>query len=188
MHLTPAIYSFSLRPSSSLTPPFFPSPSPTAGQEYEFHNDFFDACDVDQTFRGGERRMTMLLYLNDMPEGDEGGSTAFQQLDLKVRKGGKRSVVWEERRRRRLTPLADSRAAHRSPRATLPPLSHPTDPPTAPCTSLQVRPEKGAALVFDNYREENPTRGDQRCFHAGQPPQHGVKYAINVWIRSRKFT
>ena len=54
---------------------------------------------------------------------------------------------------------------------------------------LEVRPAAGTALVFDNYREEDPMRGDARCFHAGQPPQNpgSVKYAVNVWIRARTF-
>ena len=51
---------------------------------------------------------------------------------------------------------------------------------------LAVRPRARAALAFDNYLP-GELRGDQRCFHAGRPPKVGTKYAVNVWVRARKF-
>ncbi|KAL1521325.1 hypothetical protein AB1Y20_020992 [Prymnesium parvum] len=72
------------------------------GQKYEGHHDFFDVCDLEDKVSSGRRRVqmeyasdgdrgvprrskvTFLIYLNDMPEGETGGGTGFPELNIEV--------------------------------------------------------------------------------------------------------
>jgi prolyl 4-hydroxylase len=92
------------------------------GQKYEGHHDFFDVCDVEDKTTNGRRQVTFLIYLVDMPPGEEGGGTRFPELQL------------------------------------------------------EVAPEKGSAIVFNDCFDNGAEDG--RTLHAGQPPIQAatVKY------------
>ena len=48
---------------------------------------------------------------------------------------------------------------------------------------LAREPRKGTALVFNDVLDSG--LDDERTEHSGTPPNSGVKYAINCWIRAR---
>jgi len=100
------------------------------GQKYEGHHDFFDVCDLEDKTYNGRRQVTFLIYLVDMPDGEDGGGTRFPDL------------------------------------------------------KLEVAPEKGSAIVFNDCFDNGAEDG--RSLHAGQPPKNPgtIKMAINGWIRS----
>ena len=54
---------------------------------------------------------------------------------------------------------------------------------TFPRMRLSIKPETGMALVFNDVLDSG--MDDERTEHAGTPPNVGVKYAINCWIRGR---
>ena len=65
------------------------------GQRYEPHFDYGEACDFEENEANGPRHVTMLIYLNDLPEAD-GGHTVFPRLDLKVSPRAHAAVVFND--------------------------------------------------------------------------------------------
>ena len=55
----------------------------TAGQRYEPHFDYGEACDFEENMGKGHRHVTMLVYLNNLPAG-AGGHTPFPKLNVQV--------------------------------------------------------------------------------------------------------
>lgn len=69
----------------------------TKGQEFRPHYDYF--LPNTQSFereksRGGQRRHTIFVYLNDLPEYETGGCTYFPHLKLRIRPKTGRAVFW----------------------------------------------------------------------------------------------
>jgi len=54
------------------------------GQKYDGHHDFFDVCDLEDKQQNGRRQVTFLIYLVDMPEGEDGGGTGFPELKIEA--------------------------------------------------------------------------------------------------------
>jgi len=66
------------------------------GQKYDGHHDFFDVCDLDDKQMNGRRQVTFLIYLVDMPAGEEGGGTGFPDLKLEVAPERGSAVVFND--------------------------------------------------------------------------------------------
>lgn len=67
----------------------------TAGQRYEPHFDYGEACDFEENLRNGHRHVTMLVYLNDVPE-EDGGHTVFPKLELKLSPKARAAITFND--------------------------------------------------------------------------------------------
>ena len=95
--------------------------------KYKFHYDFFNP-DKEGKYINGQRKTTILVYLN---EPKNGGETYFPKLNLKI------------------------------------------------------KPKKYRAIMWNNCTKDGKT--DKRTLHSGEPLKKGVKYALNIWIRDKKY-
>jgi len=55
-----------------------------------------------------------------------------------------------------------------------------------PVLGVKVQPKTNAAAFWRNLHFGSE-RGDDRTLHQGNAPAYGIKYAINIWIRSKPF-
>ena len=55
-----------------------------------------------------------------------------------------------------------------------------------PKRDIKVKPEKGKAALFFNLEKDNKNKLDD-SYHAGLPPDTGVKWMCNVWVRMNKI-
>ena len=67
----------------------------TPGQRYEPHFDYGEACDFEENMANGHRHVTMLVYLNDVPE-EAGGHTTFPNMELKVSPRAGHAIVFND--------------------------------------------------------------------------------------------
>jgi len=67
----------------------------TEGQKYEPHFDYGEACDYEENLSNGHRHVTMLVYLNTVPE-EYGGQTAFPRLNVRVSPIAHSAVVFND--------------------------------------------------------------------------------------------
>ena len=65
------------------------------GQKYEPHFDYGEACDFEENLNNGHRHVTMLAYLNSVPE-DQGGFTVFPKLNVRVSPVAYSAVVFND--------------------------------------------------------------------------------------------
>lgn len=98
------------------------------GQEFDVHYDTLDEIQEKELIeKEGQRKFTLLAYLND---GYEGGETHFPHLDL------------------------------------------------------LIQPVKGSLLIFNNLDENGKVI--KEMLHAGKPVWEGQKFAMNMWVRTKK--
>lgn len=67
------------------------------GQQYQHHYDFFvpgTSGTTEALKRGGQRAITLFVYLNDLSPDDAGGHTDFPRLGLQVRPRRGTAVLW----------------------------------------------------------------------------------------------
>ena len=55
-----------------------------------------------------------------------------------------------------------------------------------PKRNIKVKPEKGKAALFFNLEKDNKTKLEE-SYHAGLPPDTGIKWMCNVWVRMNKI-
>ena len=65
------------------------------GQRYEPHFDYGEACDYEENLSHGHRHVTMLVYLNAVPDA-YGGHTAFPRLQLALSPVAHAAVVFND--------------------------------------------------------------------------------------------
>jgi prolyl 4-hydroxylase len=55
-----------------------------------------------------------------------------------------------------------------------------------PYRNIKVKPQKGKTALFFNLEKDNKTKLE-KSYHAGLPPDTGVKWLCNVWVRLNKI-